>query len=196
MQRICLVLLVAVLPASAQWRHFGRSDTRPTGGFGVGFSTPVNPLATSLDAGWSLAGGAGIQKGSVGVMVDVLVTGFGINHAALLRQGAQHGTEKYWALTLDPIVHINQRGPVDFYLTGGAGVYGQITKYRAPAGPASQYDLIRVENLYKPGVNGGAGFAFNLGDQRVKLFVEARYHHLFTPGPGASLIPVTVGVRF
>jgi hypothetical protein len=196
MRRICLVLLVAVLPVSAQWRHFGRSDTRLTGDFGVGFSTPVNPLAARLDAGWNLAGGVGVQNGSVGVMVDVLAAGFGINHDALVRQGAQHGTQKYWALTLDPIVHINPRGPADFYLTGGAGIYGQITKYRAPSGSASQYDLIRTENLSRPGVNGGAGFAFNLGDPRIKLFVEARYHHLFTPGPGASLIPVTVGVRF
>jgi hypothetical protein len=196
MRRICLVLLLAVLPVSAQWRHFGRSDTRLTGDFGVGFSTPVNPLATRLDAGWNLAGGVGVQNGSVGVMVDVLAAGFGINHDALVRQGARHGTQKYWALTLDPIVHINPRGPADFYLTGGAGIYGQITKYRAPSGSASQYDLIRTENLSRPGVNGGAGFAFNLGDPRIKLFVEARYHHLFTPGPGASLIPVTVGVRF
>jgi len=196
MQRICLVLLVAVLPLSAQWRPFGRSDVRPTGGIGVGFSTPVNPLATRLDAGWNLAGGIGVQTGPVGVMVDFLVAGFGINHAALLRQGAQHGTQKYWAVTLDPIIHINDRGPVDFYLTGGLGVYGQITNYRISAGPASQYDLIRSEDLYRPGVNGGAGFAFNMGYSPVKVFLEARYHHLFTPGPGSSLIPVTVGVRF
>lgn len=196
MQRICLVLLVAVLPVSAQWRHFGRSDVRPTASLGVGVATPVNPLASSLDAGWNLAGGAGIQTGSVGIMVDFLGAGFGINHAALVRQGAQHGTQKYWALTLDPVVHINERGPTDFYLTGGAGIYGQLTKYRVPAGADSRYDLIRTENLYRPGVNGGAGFAFNLGDPRFKLFLEARYHHLFTPGQGASLIPITVGVRF
>jgi hypothetical protein len=119
-------------------------------------------------------------------MVDFMAAGLGINHAALLRQGAQHGTQRYWAVTLDPIVHINERGPADFYLT----------KFRVPAGPASQYDLIRTENLYRAGVNGGAGFAFNLGDPRLKIFIEARYHHIFTPGSGASLIPVTVGVRF
>jgi hypothetical protein len=129
-------------------------------------------------------------------MVDFLAAGLGINHAALVRQGAQHGSQKYWAVTLDPIVHINERGPADFYLTGGAGIYGQLTKYRVPAGSASQYDLIRTENFYRPGVNGGAGFAFNLGEQRLKVFLEARYHHLFTPGAGASLIPVTIGVRF
>jgi hypothetical protein len=196
MRRNILVLLLAVLPASAQWRHFGRSDTRLTADIGVGVSTPVNPLATRLDTGWNLAGGVGVQNGSVGVMVDFLAAGFGINHATLLSQGAQHGTQRYWALTLDPIVHVNERGPTDFYLTGGAGLYGQLTKYRVSAGPASQYDLIRTDNLYRFGANGGAGFAFNLRDSRVKLFLEARYHHIFTPGSGASLIPVTVGVRF
>lgn len=196
MRRNLFLLLVAVLPVSAQWRHFGGSYTRPTASLGVGVSTPVNPLARSLDTGWNLAGGAGILSGSVGVNVDFLAAGFGINHAALVRQGAQHGTQKYWALTLDPIVHINERGPTDFYLTGGAGIYGQLTKFRVPAGPTSQYDLIRTENLYRFGVNGGAGFAFNLGDPRFKLFLEARYHHAFTPGSGASLIPITVGIRF
>jgi len=144
MQRICLVLLAAVLPLSAQWRHFGRSEMRPTASLGVGVATPVNPLAARLDSGWALAGGAGIQNGSVGVMVDFLGAGMGINHAALLRQGAQHGTQKYWALTLDPIVHINERGPADFYLTGGAGIYGQLTKLRAPAGPAGPRSHIAV----------------------------------------------------
>jgi len=196
MQRICLVLLAAVLPVSAQWRHFGGSEVRPTASLGVGVATPVNPLAARLDSGWALSGGAGIQNGSVGVMVDFLGAGMGINHTALLRQGAQHGTQKYWALTLDPIVHINERGPADFYLTGGAGIYGQLTKLRAPAGPASQFDLTRTENLYRGGVNGGAGFAFNLNDTRLKIFLEARYHHIFTPGSGGSLIPITVGVRF
>src|SRR6185436_16351688 len=155
---------------------------------GVGPATPVNPLARRLDAGWNLAGGVGVHNGTVGIMADVLVAGFGINHAALVRQGADRGTQKFWAVTLDPIVHINERGPADFYLTGGAGLYGQHIKYRAFAGPGSRFDLTLVENLYRPGVNGGAGFAFNLGDPRFKIFVEARYHHMFTPGKGASLI--------
>ena len=78
---------------------------------------------------------------------------------------------------------------VGLFATGGAGIYGQLTKLRAPAGPASQFDLTRTENLYRGGVNGGAGFAFNLNDTRLKIFLEARYHHIFTPGSGGSLIP-------
>ena len=41
------------------------------------------------------------------------------------------------------------------------------------------------------------GFAFSFPDySNVKIFVEARYHHIFTGGLNPSLIPVTVGVRF
>ena len=201
MKRLLLFIIVAVLPMSAQWRRFGHSSTRPTGFVGGGFSTPVNPVATRLDAGWNLAGGVGVTRGSVGVMVDAMLTGFGITHDALVSAGARKGSQKYWAVTVDPIFHVNERGPVDFYLTGGGGLYSRITKYRASSGFVGQdsgrYDLISSDTVYKPGVNGGAGFSYRLSYRSsIKVFAEARYHHMFTRGSGASLIPVTVGVRF
>jgi hypothetical protein len=195
MKRLLLLILVAVLPAAAQWRHFGQTLTRPTGYFGFGFSTPANPVATRLNEGWNLAGGIGVTRGPVGVMVDAMFNDFGFTRDALLRAGAHRGSQKYWALTVDPIFHVNERGPVDFYVTGGGGLYSQITQFRAASGGG--YDLISSRTIYKPGVNGGAGFAFNLGYRsNVKVFAEARYHHMFTQGSGASLIPVTVGIRF
>jgi hypothetical protein len=163
MKRLLLCIIVAGLPASAQWRHFGDSSTRPTGFLGIGLSTPTNPVATRLDAGWNLAGGVGVTHGSLGILVDAMFNDFGINQAALVRAGARGGSQKYWAVTVDPIFHVNQRGPVDFYLTGGGGLYSRITKYRASSGLVGQdsgrYDLISSETLYKPGVNGGAGFS-------------------------------------
>ena len=195
MKRLLLVILIAVVPAAAQWRHFGHPLTRPTGYFGFGLSTPANPVATRLNEGWNLAGGIGVTRGSVGVMLDAMFTHFGITHDALVQAGARKGSQRYWALTVDPIFHVNERGPVDFYITGGGGLYSQITQYRASSGGG--YDLISSRTRYKPGVNGGAGFAFSLGYRsNIKLFAEARYHHMFTRGSGASLIPVTVGVRF
>jgi hypothetical protein len=195
MQRLLLFLIVAGLPASAHWRHFGYNSARLTGFFGAGISTPTNPVATRLDEGWNLAGGIGVARGSVGVMFDAMFTDFGFTHDALLRAGARKGSQKYWALTVDPIFHVNERGPVDFYVTGGGGLYSQITEYRALSGGG--YDLISSRTLYRPGVDGGAGFAFSLGYRNnIKIFAEARYHRMFTRGSGASLIPVTVGVRF
>lgn len=197
-----LILLIAIVPAFGQWRHFGQGQYQwaPAGFVGIGGSTAINPLAKQLDAGWNLAGGVGVTRGYTGLMFDAMYTGFGVTHSALAAQGARSGYERFWALTVDPVVHVNPRGPADFYLTGGAGLYGEHISFRAPAslaGPAAQYDLIRSDTLYKPGANIGAGFAFNVSrDSRLKFFAEARLHHLFNQDSGSSFIPVTVGVRF
>jgi hypothetical protein len=203
MQRLLFFLLVGALPAAGQWRHLGQSyfeHLEPTGFVGIGGSTAVNPLARNLDAGWNFAGGFGVTQGYTGVMADFMFTDFGITHSALVRQDARSGYQRFWALTVDPIVHVNPRGPVDFYLVAGAGLYGQRTGLRAAsglAGQASQFDLVRVDTTHDFGVNGGAGFAFSIRpESRVKVFAEARFHRIFNEGSRASLIPITVGVRF
>ena len=43
------------------------------------------------------------------------------------------------------------------------------------------------------GVNGGAGIKLNL--LALKVFVDARYHHVFSD-PSMSFIPVSIGVMF
>jgi hypothetical protein len=199
MKGFLLTFLVAALPAVGQWR-FGSDEVRPSAYFGVGFSAPVNPLATRLDAGWNLAGGVGVTNNYVGLMVDAMFNDFGINHAALLQAGYPNGNQKFWALTVDPILHVNRRGPIDFYVTGGGGLYGRITDYRLQTGSGGPFtgrqDLVASYSVYKPGVDGGAGFAFNVAYSRVQVFAEARFHYMFTGGPGSSFVPVTVGVRF
>ena len=44
------------------------------------------------------------------------------------------------------------------------------------------------------GVNAGAGFDFQLGS--VGLFVEGRFHNVFTEDNSTSFIPITAGIRF
>jgi hypothetical protein len=196
MKKFLMLLAVAALPAAAQWRHFGDPELRPTGYFGVGVSAPVNPIATHLNTGWNLAGGGGLRYGFFGFTIDGMYNDFGISRRALIEEGLRRGREKYWAVTANPAFHVNPKGPVDFYITGGAGVYGQITSFRVNDGRFGR-DFRFSDQLVKPGVNGGAGFNFHLGRERdPKFFVEARYHHMFTRGSGASFVPVTIGVRF
>ncbi|HJT89463.1 MAG TPA: hypothetical protein VJ732_16455 [Bryobacteraceae bacterium] len=200
MKRILACLILAALPAAAQWRHFGSEPVSPTGFFGVGFTAPVNPAAGNLDTGWNLSGGIGFTTNYVGVMLDAMVTSLGVSHAALLDAGFPEGRQRYWAVTVDPIFHVNRRGPVDFYVTGGGGLYSQITDFRVPAGFGGyhyNHDLTSSYSIYKPGVDAGAGFAFNVGYRSpVKIFAEARFHHMFLGSTGVSFIPVTLGVRF
>lgn len=196
MKQFLLFLSLAAVPALAQPGYFGSEPWRPTGSFGVGFATPVNPLANRLDTGWNIAGGIGVTQNYFGVTVDAMLNDFGINSRTLAQVGARSGSQKYWAVTVDPTFHVNDRGPLDFYVIGGGGLYGRYTRYRASAARPG-FDLVSSEQILRPGVNLGAGFAFNLSDRsNIKIFAEARYHHMFTPGTDASFIPVTVGIRF
>lgn len=86
-------------------------------------------MAARLDAGWNPAGGIGVTHSAVGTMLDAMVTDFRITHAALARAGARRGSQEYQTVTVGPIFHVSERGPVDFCLTGGGGTYSQITEY-------------------------------------------------------------------
>jgi hypothetical protein len=198
MKKLLIFLAVAALPAAAQWRKFGEG-VRVEGSFGVGVATPINPIARQLDTGWGLGAGIGVSGRFLGVMLDASYTDMGINHETLRRIGAPRGDQRYWSVTVDPIFHVNRRGPVDFYVTGGGGLYSQITDFRVSFdGPYPGGHTHYSNAVYKPGVNGGAGFAFNVGGyhNRVKVFAEARLHHMFIGHSGASYIPITFGVRF
>jgi hypothetical protein len=133
-------------------------------------------------------------------MLDFSFNDLGLNRSTLRQFSATGGSEKFWSLTLDPVFHVNQRGPIDFYVTGGGGLYSRISTLRGQAfgGPFGEsQELLSSYTSYRPGVDGGAGFSVNVGyTNRVKVFLEARYHHMFLPGSGESFVPVTLGVRF
>ena len=197
MKQFLLFLSLCAVPALAQPGYFGSEPWRPTGSFGVGFSAPVNPLANRLNTGWNIAGGIGVTRNYFGVTVDAMFNDFGINRRTLSQVGARSGSQKFWAVTVDPTFHVNDRGPLDFYVIGGGGLYGRYTKYRASSAARSGFDLVSSDQILRPGVNLGAGFAFSLSEySNIKIFAEARYHRMFTPGSDASFIPVTVGIRF
>jgi hypothetical protein len=71
------------------------------------------------------------------------------------------------------------------YLIGGVGIYNmKVTGDDVIGDPASESDF---------GINAGAGFDFVAGS--VGLFVEGRFHNVFTDGNNTNFIPITVGVR-
>ena len=72
------------------------------------------------------------------------------------------------------------------YLIGGLGVYnGKETGDAADPDAESTTDI---------GINAGAGFNVSAG--AASLFVEGRFHSIFTDGNSTQFIPLTVGVRF
>ncbi len=201
MKRTLLLCLAGALTAAAQPGGMGWArEMRGAGWFGVGASAPINPIARSLDsAGWNIAGGVGVTGEYVGIMLDATYNEFGINRRTLFRTGADDGHQRFWGFTVDPVFHVNQRGPVDFYITGGGGIYGAQTTLtqRFYSGNYRHDDYYFRNTVYKPGVDGGVGFAYSIGGSRVRVFAEARYHYVFIGGgTDASFVPVTLGVSF
>ena len=70
------------------------------------------------------------------------------------------------------------------YLIAGVGVYhSKETGSDALGGSATNF-----------GVNGGAGFDFRAG--RAGVFIESRFHNVFSDGPNVKFIPINLGIRF
>ncbi len=168
------------------------------------------PALHAQGAEFSLGGGATIPLGTFG---DVAKTGYhglvGISFAPSsfplgiqidgmydrLKQEASVGTRTNQILqgTANLIYKFKTSEDSKFrpYLIGGVGIYN--------------FKLVSGSNVAGPGVgntgntgtdfglNGGAGFDFKAGG--AGLFLEGRFHDVFSSGANAKFIPITLGIR-
>ncbi|HEU5305065.1 MAG TPA: outer membrane beta-barrel protein, partial [Gemmatimonadales bacterium] len=72
------------------------------------------------------------------------------------------------------------------YLIGGVGIYNLKLK--------GDDVLPGTDDQTKFGINAGAGFDFKAG--AAGLFIEGRFHNVFSDPDNTQFIPLTVGIRF
>ncbi len=178
---------------------------------GGGFSTPLGNTGRNVDSGWNIGGGAGVNFSPyVGVLIDANYNSFGINSTTLANIGVPGGGMHIFSATLDPIVHLNPKGHVDIYVTGGGGLYHRNIDYTQPsvaivpggnpffgffpvAVPTTQ--ILASYTINKPGVDVGAGIA--IGTRwHGKIFAEARYNRIYMGQFHTDYVPVTFGFRW
>jgi opacity protein-like surface antigen len=70
------------------------------------------------------------------------------------------------------------------YIIAGAGAYN----FKA------NFEDFDDNSETKFGINAGAGF--NMGMGSASIFLEGRFHNIFTEGSSTKFVPVTLGVRF
>ena len=105
-----------------------------TGFVGGGISEPVSDIGRRLDNhGWNVPPAAGVSGKRVGLMLDFMFNQFDINRDTLDQVQAPNGTTRFWAFTLDPVIHVNRESPVDIYITGGGGIYHRTVEFTQPA---------------------------------------------------------------
>jgi opacity protein-like surface antigen len=166
------------------------------------------PALRAQGAEFSLGGGLGIPLGSFD---DAVKMGWhGLAAVSFVPNGSPVGIQfdgQYQQYKIDGSSSLKDRfimgtGNVVFkfktseesafrpYLIGGGGVYNFKTTGTDDLGGVIDTD----NSTTKFGLNAGAGFDFKAG--AVGLFLEGRFHDVFTTGENLKFIPITVGIRF
>jgi hypothetical protein len=174
-----LMTLAGVGPAMAQGAKFslGGGVTMPLGDFGDVASTGFHGLAA-----------VGFQPANlpIGFQIDGMYQRFGVEDAP----DDFDGNTQVIQGTANVVYTFTTAEASTFhpYLIGGVGLYNSKATgddFEALVGDESSTDF---------GVNAGAGFDFQAGS--VGLFVEGRFHNVFSDGSDGTFIPITVGIRF
>jgi hypothetical protein len=172
---LALGLLVSASTAHAQGAEFS---------LGGGIDNPLGDFNDAAKLGFhGLAGVSFVPEGSpVGIQVDGNYSQFKDDTPLDVKFQMIYGTAN--AVYKFKTSEESQFRP---YLIGGGGVYNfKVKGDDVPTG----FD----DSQTKFGINVGAGFDVKAGS--AGLFIEGRFHDVFTSGNNTQFIPITVGVRF
>lgn len=181
-------LALVAAPASAQ--------SGVTFGVGGGLSIPLADFADEdaggAETGYHGAAHVGFQGGAnlpVGFRIDGMYQRYSLSADAL---GSDDFDVNYQLLSGSANVvyafATSEQTRFRPYLIGGGGIYNLDVK-------GDDADDLGFEgDATKFGINAGAGFNFAFGN--VGLFLEGRFHNVFTEGENTSFVPITLGLRF
>jgi hypothetical protein len=175
---LVLGLLLAVPLVQAQ-----EAGTRFEFGVGGGVSIPTGDFDDVAKMGWHGTGLVSITPANlpIGFQIDGTFSRFSDDTPLDIKEQLFYGTGNIvynFQTAEDSRFHP--------YLIGGGGVYNLDAK--GDDVPST------VESTTKFGINAGAGFNFTAGS--AGLFLEGRFHDVFTEGSNTQFIPITLGVRF
>ena len=170
-----LMATVGAAPAVAQGAKFS---------LGGGVTLPLSEFDDLVGTGWHGLAAVGFQPADfpVGFQVDGMYQRFGFDDVPddfdASFQVIQGTANVVYTFTTA------EESTFHPYLIGGLGLYNQ---------KATGDDVGDTESETDFGINGGAGFDFQLGS--VGLFVEGRFHNVFTEDNSTNFIPITAGIR-
>jgi hypothetical protein len=200
MRALALLTLAMIGPMA-----IAQVDEVTQGAVGVAF--PVGQSDARMEAGWSVSfGGIFWLSERVGIQSELGVNRFGMSDR--LRQDigpATEGRVTVVAVPVNAFIRLHQPGTSGFYLLGGLGIYHRQLELSDPATLPVVYGDVwaGVAPGAKPSdtltaTRGGldAGLGWETPLELGNLFVEIRYHRMFTRGRPTEFIPVLLGTRF
>ncbi len=174
-----LLATAGAAPALAQGAKFS---------VGGGLTMPLGDFGDFASTGWHGLAAVGFQPANlpVGFQIDGMYQRLGVEDAP----DDFDGNTQVIQGTANVVYTFTTAEESTFhpYLIGGVGMYNF-----KPTGDDLEA-LVGDESETDFGINAGAGFDFQAG--AVGLFVEGRFHNVFTEGESTNFIPITVGIRF
>jgi len=177
-----LALLLGTAPAYAQGAEFS---------LGGGVGLPLGDFDDAAKLGWhGLAGVSFVPANSpVGFQIDGQYHQYNLDEDVI---GGGDLKDRLIFGTANAVYRFSTAEGTRFrpYLIGGGGVYNLKT-----TGDDDLGGVIDTDNsATKFGINAGAGFDVKAGN--AGLFIEGRFHNVFTEGSNTTFIPITLGIRF
>ena len=173
---LALGMLVSAPALRAQGAEFS---------LGGGLGIPLGSFDDAVKMGWmGLAAVSFVPNGSpVGIQFDGQFQQYKIDGTGDLKDRMLIGTGN-----LVYKFKSSEESRFRPYLIAGGGVYNLKTTGNVTPGTLFEGGVTKF------GINAGAGFDVKAG--AAGLFVEGRFHDVFTSGENVKFIPITVGIRF
>lgn len=215
----------------------GQYDNRSRGGGGGGImshmtyvvgggaNAPSSDSSPYITWGGNFTVGAGYRYNQMlSLMLEYQYIDDKLPGAIIAEAGATGGNVHIWSFSLDPVLDLTPKKPLDFYAVGGGGFYRAVTSFTDPeqsqyctyfyCGVVTQNVVVGHYSSNQGGWSIGGGLAHRFagwnGDGKMKVFAEARYLDVMTPaittqanglgtttvGSDTKIIPVTFGLKF
>jgi len=210
-RRTCMVFLFCVLtvPAFAQQRY----------NFDVG-GGPGFPLSTASDyvkTSYNLVAGGGLNlTPHLKLIGEFMFHGLPVQQSIIDELGVTNVKGRLYALSgnLSGGTSIGRGRSV--YAIGGGGWYRRTLEAKqkvlqegTKCEPSWIWFAVEcVDGIFPttvtvasrtssaPGFNVGGGIAFRLGESRLNIYTEVRYHRAFTKDVDTTVLPLTFGLRW
>ena len=178
--------VAALALSTALFASAAQAQTPVSFGLGGGVTLPLGDFGDAAKTGFHGTGLVEFQPASLPVGIRLDGTYHRIGFSDLQEDFAGEGNFQMITGTLNGVYTFQTSPDSKFhpYIIAGAGVYN----FKA------NFEDFDDDSETKFGINGGAGF--NMGMGSASIFVEGRFHNVFTEGSSTNFVPITLGVRF
>jgi len=204
-------------------REGGNDNPRATTSLGMPLNAPLSPTSQHVSWGLGVTASAGYNFNRVHALVGEFMWNwlYPTNQTlrpiqVALQTNAVSGHGNLFAFTGGYKLELRGRKLGTYFIAGGGWYYRTATLSKTvPAGtpiPCSPFwlwwgydcstgavvgNLTEVHsNASAPGVNGGVGLTFRVGEAPFRMFVESRYHFAPTKNISTQFITITWGLRY